>query len=143
MAKTKFIQGYFTPRNPEKYIGKNKQIVYRSSWEKSVMNYLDTDSKIVGWCSECVVVPYTFQGKNHRYYTDFLAIDDTGKRIIVEVKPLKQTKPPRNSKNKSKKTIMTESYTYYKNLAKWEAAQKYCKKRGWEFRVITEKNLKI
>ena len=107
------------------------------------MHYLDNDPKILGWCSECIVIPYSFHGKNHRYYTDFLVIDETGKRIVVEIKPSKQTKPPRKGKNKSKKTIMTEAYTYAKNMSKWEFASKYCKKRGWEFRVITEKRLRL
>ena len=30
-----------------------------------------------------------------------------------------------------------------KNLAKWSAAADYCKKRNWEFIVLTEKGLKL
>ena len=28
-----------------------------------------------------------------------------------------------------------------KNTAKWEAAKKYCDKRGWQFNVWTEKTI--
>ena len=30
---SKFYQGFFEPKNPQKYLG-TKRIIYRSSWEK-------------------------------------------------------------------------------------------------------------
>ena len=30
---------------------------------------------------------------------------------------------------------------YIKNQAKWKAASEYAKDRGWEFKIITEKEL--
>lgn len=33
--------------------------------------------------------------------------------------------------------------TYQVNLAKWEAAKKYCVKMGWEFKIVTEEELGI
>lgn len=142
--KHKPKKGVFVPDNPEKYIGKNlKQIIWRSSWEKSVMRYLDTSDKVIGWASECVVIPYSFEGKQHRYFTDFFAIMSDKRKIVIEVKPLRETKPPRKTKNKSKKTLLYESHTYAKNQAKWDAARKWCDKRGYEFVIITEKELGI
>jgi hypothetical protein len=35
-----------------------------------------------------------------------------------------------------------EQLTYIQNMAKWEAAKKWCKKRGFEFTVLTEKELR-
>ena len=61
------------------------------------------------------------------------------KTILVEIKPEKETVPPTNP-NKSKKYI-AESLTYVKNMNKWEAANEYCKDRGWEFQIWTEKTL--
>ena len=107
------------------------------------MQKMDANDKIIGWCSECKTIPYTFNGKQHRYYPDFLVIKEDGTTILVEVKPLKQTKPPKKSKGKSKKSLLYESIMYHKNLAKWEAANNYCKKRNWKFMVMTEKTLTI
>ena len=61
---------------------------------------------------------------------------------MVEVKPLRQTKQPKKQK-KQTKAYITEVVTYAINQAKWEAAKEYCKDRGWEFMLITEKELKV
>ena len=61
---------------------------------------------------------------------------------MVEVKPLRQTKQPKKQK-KQTKAYITEVVTYAINQAKWEAAREYCKDRGWEFMLITEKELKV
>jgi hypothetical protein len=61
---------------------------------------------------------------------------------MVEVKPLRQTKQPKKQKRQTKAYI-TEVVTYAINQAKWEAAKEYCKDRGWEFMLITEKELKV
>ena len=38
---------------------------------------------------------------------------------------------------------MYEQLTYVKNQAKWEAATKFCNKKGWEFKILTEKDITI
>jgi hypothetical protein len=139
----RFNKSVYVPKNKEKYLCKNKYCIARSSWERDFMKHLDNDPNIKGWCSECIVVPYYFNGKPHRYYTDFYVIDKDNRHVVVEVKPHRQTLPPRKSKKKSKKTILYENFTYQKNKAKWEAAKKYCKKRGWNFKIITEKNMRL
>ena len=135
-----YHKGAYTPENPKKYIGKKNFSVYRSSWELKFCQMCDRDPRIVQWCSECVVVPYQFRGKSHRYYTDFLIVMEDKRRIVIEIKPSRETKPPRQSKKKSHKTMLYEGLTYAKNMAKWDAAQTFCGKRGWEFRVVTEKS---
>jgi len=137
-----FNKGIYIPKNPEKYIGKNK-IIFRSGWEYDFMKYLDIQANIKAWGSECVVIPYSFCGKNHRYFTDFLVVTNEDKKIVIEIKPLRQTKLPRKSKNKSDRTLLYEQFTYMRNQAKWQAAIEYCKKRGWEFKILTEKELLI
>jgi hypothetical protein len=84
-----------------------------------------------------------FHGKPSRYYPDFLMILEDGRKILIEIKPSRETKPPRKSKKKSQKTMLYEQMTYLKNTKKWEYAQQFCNKKGWEFRIITEKELKI
>ena len=64
-----------------------------------------------------------------------------GKTYLIEIKPESQTQPPKQPKRKSKK-YLKEVMTYVKNTSKWEQAEKYCGKRGWEFKIFTEKTLK-
>jgi len=39
------------------------------------------------------------------------------------------------------KQYITEVMTYGINQAKWKAAQEYCLDKGWQFKVLTEKEL--
>ena len=46
-------------------------------------------------------------------------------------------KPPKK-KSRITKGYINEVLTYGKNTSKWEAAELYCKKRGWTFSIMTE-----
>jgi hypothetical protein len=69
--------------------------------------------------------------------------DEVIERYIIEIKPKRQTLPPKQSPRKKSKTFIAESKTYAKNLAKWEAAEEFCKDNGIKFKIITEEELKI
>jgi hypothetical protein len=60
--------------------------------------------------------------------------------MLLEVKPAAQTVEPKASKRKTKRYI-NEVFTYGINQAKWEAASQYAQSKGWEFKLITEKEL--
>lgn len=140
--KQQFRQGIYTVKNREQYAG-TKPPIFRSSWELSFMEHLDGHEKVKGWCCECVVVPYYFNGKRRRYYPDFLIIWEDESKQVIEIKPYRETNPPRQSKKKSRKTMLYEQLTYCKNQAKWEAANEFCRKKGWEFKILTEKDITI
>jgi hypothetical protein len=136
--------GTFRPKNPQKYSGDLSSIYYRSSWELSVMCWCDTQPKVVAWNSEEIVLPYICptDGKSHRYFIDFEIKLDSGKVLWVEVKPLKQTQPPKlPTKSKSKKHIV-ETMTYVKNMAKWKMAEEIAKKHNISFQIWTQESLK-
>ncbi len=141
-----YKQGFFKPQNPKKYIGDPTQIVYRSGWEKRVMDWADTNSNVLRWCSEEIVIPYVSPVDNrvHRYFTDFYVEargrDGEVRKMILEVKPKAQTQEPKKPKRTTKRYI-TEVMTYGINQAKWEAAENFCRSKGWEFRIITETDL--
>ena len=61
---------------------------------------------------------------------------------MVEVKPFKQTKEPKTQK-KITQRYFNEVVTYAVNQAKWKAAHEVCKDNGYEFMIITEKELKV
>ncbi len=135
-------QGFFKPRNVKKYVGDPRQIVFRSGWELTVMKRLDRDPQVVKWASEEVVVPYEspIDGFWHRYFTDFYVEFKDGRHVLYEVKPLAQTIPPKKPKYKTKRFV-TEALEYCKNRAKWDAAEAYAARRGWEFRILTEREI--
>ena len=141
-----YKQGFFKPKFPKKYIGDPTNIVYRSGWEKKVMISLDENLNVIRWASEEIVIPYIspIDNRPHRYFVDFYVeaknSDGSIKKMLLEVKPAAQTKPPKSPKRKTKRYI-TEVMTYGVNEAKWKAAEEYCKDKGWEFRIITEAEL--
>ena len=138
--------GRFIPKNPQKYVGDPNNIIYRSSWECRVMDWLDRRPDIVSWASEELIIPYIspVDNRKHRYFPDFLVKVKTKegsmKTILIEVKPKKQTQPPQQQTRITKRYI-TEVTTWGVNQAKWKAAEEYCLDRGWEFKIMTEDHL--
>ena len=112
------------------------------------MKYLDSHSQIVNWSSEEFCIPYRspIDRRMHRYFPDFYVklrtTNGKVKRYVVEVKPLAQCREPKRPKRQTKKYI-SEVKTYAVNQAKWKAAVDFCEDRLWEFKVITEKELKV
>ncbi len=139
-------KGRFTPRHPEKYKGNVNNIVYRSSWERSFMYFLDNNASIKEWGSETIAIPYRkpTTGRIHKYYPDFWVkyVDKNGKTIqeIIEIKPAKQTRQP-TTVGKSKKTQLYESVAWSINVAKWKSAKLFCDKYGIKWRIMTEREI--
>jgi len=133
----------YKPKNPDKYIGKDYPIV-RSGLEKAFCEMVDNNKNIIEWSSEPLYIPYMLQNKKKRYFPDFWLKVRTamGECIwLVEIKHSNECHPPKKGKNKARKTLLNEKYTWEKNLAKWKAAKRYCNKMRWEFKIITEKEL--
>ena len=124
--KRSHFKGKFTPKNPDKYCGNVKQIIYRSSWERLFMVYCDKKESILKWSSEEIKIPYIHDKKNRTYYPDFWVdmIDKNGNRVekLVEIKPHYQR-------------------TMKVNKDKWSAATKFAQDNQMEFLVMTEKEL--
>jgi len=142
----KYVQSLFNPKNPEKYKGKFP-IFARSSLEIKAMRWMDDNNNVITWGSESVVIPYQGpDGKIHRYFVDLVCEmkrkDGKNEKLLIEVKPDKQTQPPIPSLRKSKKTVLYESFQYAQNQAKWAAARAWCDKKGYKFIILTEKHLK-
>jgi hypothetical protein len=133
--------GKYKVKNPDKYIGDHRNIVYRSLWERHCFKWCDNNSEVIGWSSEEVVIPYLYEvdRKYHRYFMDLKIVYNTGRTVLVEIKPEKETKPPVGQRRTKK--YITEGLTYVKNMNKWQAAQEYAADRGWHFEIWTEKTL--
>ena len=136
-------------------MGNVKKIVARSSWERKFMRYCDHHPNIIAWSSEEVVVPYIspVDKKPHRYFPDFVVKMRTKsgeiKTIMVEVKPLSQTRVLGadhylvESHGKKRKRKLKEFLTSKVNHAKWAAAEVFCQRNNWEFKIMTERELNI
>jgi hypothetical protein len=139
--------GKYTPKNPSKYKGDPLNIIYRSNWERRVMKFLDENKNCIWWASEEMPIPYRspVDQKVHRYFPDFIARmkqkNGTEKTLMLEVKPEKQTKLP--TQKRRTQTFLRETVAYAVNQEKWRAADLFCKEHGWEFMLITEKELGI
>jgi hypothetical protein len=149
MSKNSTAKGEFYPKNPQKYQGK-LPIIYRSSWEISVMKFYDEHPYVLAWKSETVRIPYInpFTKKHTVYIPDFLVqfADTSGKVYVelVEVKPLKETPGYQAMSERTGRPLKVNKHTQMAqalNFVKWEVAKLYCKQRGWTFRVVTEQTL--
>jgi len=149
---SKFLQGKFNPKHPEKYVGDPKNIQIRSSYELRAMMWLDDNPAVIKWGSEEFHIPYVkpTDGKIHRYFPDIVfqykAADGSIRKVLVEIKPEVQTRPPKLATTKTGKAsrrYLNEAMTYATNMAKWEAAQSWCKKNGFEWMIWDEYALGI
>ena len=137
---SKYANGKFQIRHPEKYIG-NKTPTYRSGWEHTFMTFCDNNPNILQWASEAIHIKYRnpFTGRNTIYVPDFLIVynDATGQKHaeVIEVKPTKET--TLEAAGRSPKAQAAAIL----NAAKWEAARAWCKAQGLKFRIITEKEI--
>lgn len=147
MAGRRCYSGQYIAVNPQKYRGDVNKIVFRSSWERRVMFYLDTTPGIIQWSSEEIAIPYLsdLDGRMHRYFVDFWAkvrdFNGVESQKIIEVKPDKETRPPKPSPKKKPERYADEVRTYVTNRSKWRAATIWAEKRGMTFIFITEKTL--
>jgi len=137
---SRFAQGKFNLKNPEKYVG-GRTPTYRSSWEFAFMKFCDEHPSVSQWASEAIKIPYRnpFTGKHTIYVPDFFIVyaDKTGKKRveIIEVKPTNHTFKENLGRSKHNQAH------YVLNQAKWEAARNYCKQKGIYFRIVTEKDI--
>ena len=145
----KYHKGRYKPKHPEKWA--SQDIVYRSSWELKFNKWCDNNPSVLKVASEKVVIPYFWEVDQqfHRYFVDYIIKVKTQsgeKTFLVEIKPYKEAefwltgKTPKKGRKKDS-TWQQELLTLSKNKAKWIAATKFCKARGIEFKIITEKEL--
>lgn len=133
---SKYAQGKYLIKNPEKYVGK-KSPTYRSSWEFTFCSFCDNNPAVINWASEAVQIPYfnPVSGKNTIYVPDFLIVYvDANQRKhteLVEIKPLKE------ATMESAKTLR-DKYSVAINMAKWAAADAWARANNIRFRVVTE-----
>jgi len=150
-----FKQGYYTPRNPQKYIGDLNNIIYRSQMELDFCRICDFSKKIVKWSSEPETPPFPIRYMHpiseemKSYYPDYFVVvrqpNNIEERMIIEVKPESLTIPPKrplpNAKKKTKDNYLNKLKVVAINLAKKRAAEIFCKQYGMRYCFVTEKTI--
>ena len=107
------IKSRYKPSYPQKYKGNPNNIICRSSWERRFCRWCDLNENIISWASEEFSIPYVSPVDNrvHRYYPDYLIkvkeSDGKVKTYVVEVKPKKQTAPPKKPKDRLNHIFMS------------------------------------
>lgn len=133
---SKYAQGKYTIKNPEKYIGKRSP-TYRSSWEMTFCAFCDNNPAIINWASEAIQIPYfnPVSRKNTIYVPDFLIVyEDRNQRKHTELVEIKPSKEVTMESAKS----LRDKYMVAINMAKWAAADAWCRANNMRFRVVTE-----
>lgn len=101
---------------------KNKSTIYfESLLEQDFIYLLETDITIISYASQPLTVEYFAQGKTRKYTPDFI-VRTSNMTEIVEVKPKKYLD---------------------KYVPLYEAVRPVFFERGWDFRVITEENIRL
>lgn len=136
---SKYAQSSYNVKNKEKYVGR-KSPFYRSSWECTFMMFCDNNPSVIQWASEPFMVPYRnpFTGKNTIYVPDFMImyVDRNGQKHaeVIEVKPTKEIAIENARSVRDRAAVAL-------NMAKWAAANEFCKNYGMRFRVVTEQDI--
>ena len=136
----KWLQGKYTIKNPEKYIGTTVP-TYRSSWEFAFCQFCDNNPNIISWASEAIKIPYRnpLTGRNTIYVPDFLVVyqdkDGVQRTELIEIKPSNQTTLESAGNNRQNKAAAIV------NKAKWQVANAWAKRAGITFRVVTESDI--
>lgn len=90
--------------------------ICRSPMERAVFESLDADSRVISFQPEPFRIPYEFEGAALRYVPDIL-VELRDKSIeVIEVKAIYEV-------------------DHAKNIAKFEAAKRFCDRHGYLFRI--------
>lgn len=135
--QSRYQQGYIDPKTCKKLFEElsHQPIIYRSSYELKFITWLEGSNKVKRWGSECFYIPYMFiDGTTHKYYPDYFVEMVDGTKMVVEIKPYNQTKKPVNENCWAMKE-------YTKNMCKWKATMEFCQRKGYVFKILTEKTI--
>ena len=135
---SRYKQGYIDPKSCKKLFEglANDRIIYRSSYEKDFVCWLEHNQNVYRWGSECLCIKYMnlLDKKEHNYYPDYVVEMANGDIYIIEIKPKNQTIKPKNMNSYA-------GQQWIRNMCKWKATRRYCESRGLHFKILTEETI--
>uniref|UniRef100_A0A6M3L9Z9 Putative endonuclease subunit n=1 Tax=viral metagenome TaxID=1070528 RepID=A0A6M3L9Z9_9ZZZZ len=114
--RKKFKQGHFFSNK------NNKNLYYRSSLELFVFQVLESLSEVVSFDSEVIRIPYKFNDCEYAYVVDLIVKYKNGQTDLIEVKG-------------------TWGINEERTQEKIKAGILFAKNNGWNFKLITEKDI--
>ena len=111
------------------------------------MKWCDLTENVRSWSSEELAIQYydPVAKKKRRYFPDFIIkvreSDGLIRIRMIEIKPHAQVVGPDPKPKRKTKAWVNAVQTYVTNQAKWDAAKAFCKKKGWDFVIVTEYEL--
>jgi hypothetical protein len=106
---------------------KNKRpVAFESHIERDYIYLLEFDKDVVSYFEQPLKIKYDINNGTYTYIPDFL-VNRTNKTQIIEIKPY----------NKLKKIMEDE-----KKRIKYVMAYKYCNANGYEFKIVTDINIR-
>ena len=125
--KNRILEGQFKPHTHYKsghfHSAKCKRTMFfRSSYEEKALDLLERDPSVEEFDTECVSIPYTYEGRSHFYIPDVWVKYRAGHEKVLEIKMKWQRDDP----------IV---------LVKEIAARAHAQSRGWEYEIWTEDHL--
>lgn len=141
----KIQQGYYSCKNPDKYVGDISKIVFRSSWEFKFLRWCDNTPSVIKFSSEPMSIPYMdpIDKRVHQYYIDFWVEmkekDGHVGRWLIEIKPERNIIIPPEPKNQTASALsnhISQVKRVMKNIAKFQAARNFAKIQNMKFAVL-------
>ena len=142
---SKARKGRFIPKNPWKWVNPNN-IIFRSSIEQRYFSLFDLSASVIKIASEELAIPYFDKARNkqRKYFIDLIVKfkDKQGniKTKLIEIKSFSESIKPKVPKRKTK-NYQNAVATFITNQSKWETAKAYAEQRGFEFCILTERDL--
>jgi len=137
--------------NPDKYIGLESDIQYRSSYELAAYEIFDLDPNVIRWIAESdkIKIPYvsTIDKKHHHYFPDaYVEIKtikgNNIKKYVFEIKPksklVRPIEPRPPVSPQKRKAYNRKLKSYIEIMQKKKAAIKWCEIRGFQYEFMTE-----
>jgi hypothetical protein len=149
--RSKYSQGLYVVKNPDKYMGDLRNVIFRSSYEQKLNIDLDTDSNVIRWCAEPPFLQIKYwdelKKKFRTYHLDYFVVkmvNGVEMKLMIEVKPSKKLVKPLPPKVRT--LLSMKSYQY--RMAEWinihskrKACEELAKKMGWTYLFVTEKTI--
>jgi hypothetical protein len=101
-----------------------RMIAFESLLERDFVYLLDFDPLVTWFEEQPVRIEYVHEEKHLHYTPDFLLVEKQQQSVLVECKP--------------ERFVDTDE-----NRRKFTIARKWCQERNWQFRIVTEQEIRV
>jgi hypothetical protein len=99
-------------------------VCYESRLEREQIYLMEYDLEVVYYEEQPLLIEYLWEDSRYKYYPDFKVVTAGGQQLLLECKA-------------------AEFVNTDKNRRKIAAGRRWCARRGWEFRLITERETRV